>query len=75
MFRKATSGQDAFKFSRMGRTAMASFGPFPAIADDRINKAIDEKRSGRIASESKGRRHDLWSVLQRVFVSGENKPA
>lgn len=43
MFEKATSGRDAFTFSLRGMTTVASYAIATAVADDRINKAWDER--------------------------------
>ena len=43
MFEKAKSGRDAFTFSLHGMTTIASFTIAPAVAEDRINKAWDER--------------------------------
>ena len=43
MFEKATSGRDAFTFSLHGMKTIASFAAAPAIAQDQINKARDER--------------------------------
>ena len=46
MFKKAESGRDAFTFSLHGLTTIASFTLAPAIADDRIGRAAQARRSG-----------------------------
>lgn len=43
MFQKAGSGRDAFTFSLQGMTTIASFAAAPAVAQDQINKAWDER--------------------------------
>lgn len=43
MFRKARSGRDAFEFSLSGMRTIGSFTPAAAVADDRINRIIDER--------------------------------
>lgn len=43
MSKKANSRRDAFTFSLGGMTTVASFVAAPALADDRINKALDER--------------------------------
>lgn len=44
MSEKAKSGRDAFTFSLGGMTAMAPFVAAPILADDRINRILDERR-------------------------------
>lgn len=53
MFKKARSGRDAFTFSLHGMTTIASFTLAPAIADDRISKAYNDRRD---RSDGRGRR-------------------
>ncbi|MGB5512099.1 MAG: hypothetical protein WBM87_10355 [Woeseiaceae bacterium] len=56
MFGKANKARDAFAFSLGGMTAITSFVPAPAIADDRINKIRDERiRQARNSPEQKPR--------------------
>lgn len=40
---KAKAGRDAFTFSLDGMKTISSFTIAPAIADDRINKTLDER--------------------------------
>ncbi len=40
---KTESKRDAFTFSLRGSRLVSSYHPVPAIADDRINKARDER--------------------------------
>lgn len=43
--------RDPYAFSLRGLTAAASFGPIPALADDRLNRARDERlRAAREAA-------------------------
>jgi len=44
MTKKAVPRHDAFTLSLGGLTTIASFVIAPAIADNRINKALDERR-------------------------------
>ena len=46
--------RDRFTFSLRGMTATASFFITPVVADDRINKAWDEKFQGRAPEEPAG---------------------
>jgi len=43
MFEKAKPRRDAFTFSLGGMNTISSFVVSPAIADDRINKILDER--------------------------------
>lgn len=43
MFEKARSGRDVFGFSLRGMKTTASFAVVPVVADDHINKIIDER--------------------------------
>lgn len=45
MFEKAKPARDAFAFSLRGMTTIASFTIAPAVADDRLNIARDERLS------------------------------
>ena len=46
MFEKAKPARDAFTFSLGGMAAINSYAITPIIADDRINKAWDQRFSG-----------------------------
>ena len=54
MSEKAKSGRDAFTFSLGGMNTISSFTVVPAIADDRINRILDERRQQ--AREARGPR-------------------
>ena len=43
MFEKAKPRRDAFRFSLSGMNTISSFTISPAIADDRINKTLNER--------------------------------
>ena len=58
MFKKAKVARDAFTFSLGGMTAIASFVPAPAIADDRINKVRDAQQAA--ARENRDRSPHPW---------------
>ncbi|MDJ0814505.1 MAG: hypothetical protein QNJ23_12330 [Woeseiaceae bacterium] len=73
MFKKAASGRDAFTFSLHGLTTIASFTPAPAIAQDRINKAWDERLEGA-PSESPGAIRRFEDFLARYFAPGCCQP-
>ena len=54
MFKKAKVARDAFTFSLGGMTAIASFVPAPALADDRINKVRDEQQAAARENRDRG---------------------
>jgi len=67
MSEKAKSGRDAFTFSLGGMTAIAPFMAAPILADDRINRILDERRQQ--AREARGPRlrgslHSCGKVAQ-----------
>ena len=73
MFEKATSGRDAFTFSLHGMKTIASFAAAPAIAQDQINKARDE----RLAREPEARVDTILRIedfLARYFAPGGCQP-
>ena len=43
MFYEARSGRDTFTFSLGGMKTISSFTIAPAVAEDHINKALDER--------------------------------
>jgi len=45
MFEKAKPARDAFKFSLGGISAISPFVAAPIVADDRINRILDERNS------------------------------
>ena len=73
MFTKANPGRDAFKFSLKGMTAIASFAPVPAIADDQINKRIGDRLAKKPTSQRATLTRDIEDFLVRVFVPGAGK--
>jgi hypothetical protein len=69
MFEKARSGRDAFTFSLQGMTTIASFTAAPAIAEDQINKAWDERlRHAPVRRQDTVRR--IEDLLGRYFAAG-----
>ena len=69
MYTKARSGRDAFTFSLYGMRANASFTAMPVIADDRINRMIDQRLAGpREDRRDTARR--IEDFLARYFASG-----
>jgi hypothetical protein len=69
MFRKARSGRDAFEFSLRGMRANASFTAMPAIADDRINRMIDQRLAGN-QEDRRDTTRMLEDFLARYFAPG-----
>lgn len=69
MFEKARSGRDAFTFSLRGMRAIGSFNPMPAIADDRINRCIDQ-RLGRVQEDQPDTAREIEDFLARYFAPG-----
>ncbi len=68
MFKKAQSGRDAFEFSLRGMTTIASFGPAPAIADNKINKVIDQELARNEPANQPGMTRDIEDFLARFFT-------
>ena len=75
MFKKANSGRDAFTFSLRGIRTIASFAPAPAIADDRINRAIDERLAGEPEDQPKTTIREIEDFLARYYATGWNRAA
>ena len=69
MFTKAESGRDAFTFSLHGLTTIASFTFAPALAQDQINKARDE-RCARACREDNDTIRKIEDFLARHFAYG-----
>ena len=69
MFEKARSGRDAFTFSLQGMRTMASYTAAPAIADDRINRGIDQ-RLGRVQEDQPDTVLEIENFLARYFAPG-----
>ena len=69
MYKKARSGRDAFTFSLRGMTTIASFTIAPAIADDRINKAI-AKRLEQAPTRGGDATRAIENFLGRYFATG-----
>ena len=69
MFRKARSGRDAFTFSLRGMRANASFTAMPAIADDRINRMIDQRLAGH-QEDRRDTTRMIEDFLARYFAPG-----
>ena len=63
MFEKGKLTRDAFAFSLGGAAAKSSFAIMPAIADDRINKAVS-KRIERVRSNY-GQKPRSWLQSRR----------
>jgi len=67
MTEKAKSGRDAFTFSLRGMMTIASFSVAPVIAQDRINRAWDEKLS-RVQEDQPDTAKELPSVIGRFWL-------
>jgi hypothetical protein len=74
MFKKAESGRDAFTFSLRGMTTIASFAVAPAIANDRINKAWDERLS-QVQEDQPSTAREIENALGRYFAPGRRQAA
>ena len=72
MFEKARSGRDAFTFSLRGVRAIAPFAA--ALADDRINKIIDQ-RLGRAQDDQPDTAREIEDFLARYFAPGCQRAA
>ena len=75
MFEKAKSGRDAFTFSLRGMKTIASFAAAPAIADDRINKAIAQRMAGEPEDQPKTTIREIEDFLARYYATGWNRAA
>ena len=73
MYSKARSGRDAFTFSLHGLTTIASFTFAPAIAQDQINKAWDE-RFETAPREERNTIRRIEDFLARHFANGCCQP-
>ena len=67
MFEKAKSGRDAFTFSLHGLTTIASFTLAPAIAEDRIDRAVADRSSASFGRGSRAIRR-IEDFLGRYFA-------
>ncbi|MEM6513550.1 MAG: hypothetical protein AAF660_11095 [Pseudomonadota bacterium] len=68
MYKKAPSGRDAFEFSLRGMTTIASFGPVPVIADDKINKVIDQTLARAEPADQPTMTREIENFLARLFA-------
>jgi hypothetical protein len=66
MFEKVKPARDAFTFSLGGMRAVAPFVAAPIIADDRINKAVDERMNA--VRDDHDRQPNLWLSFLRQSV-------
>ena len=74
MNKKAKSAHDAFTFSLGGQSTKSSFVLMPAIADDRIDKTLDEK-SRRSQSDQPGTGKELKPAWGRFWLRGRRRAA
>ena len=70
MFEKAKSGRDAFTFSLQGMTTIAPIAAPSAIADDRINKVIDQRLDRELEDQPQTTTRDIENFLARYFAPG-----
>ena len=75
MFKKAKSGRDAFTFSLRGLSTIASFAGLPVIADDRINRAIDERLTGKLEDQPNTTIREIEDFLARYYAPTQNRAA
>lgn len=68
MFKKAQSGRDAFEFSLRGMTTIASIGPAPAIADNKINKVIDQELARNEPANQPKMTREIENFLAKLFA-------
>ena len=70
MFEKAKSGRDAFTFSLGGMTTIASFTVAPAVDQNRLNQAIDQ-RLGGMPQEPRNTVLAIENFLAHYFAPAE----
>lgn len=64
MFKRDQKARDAFSFSLGGRTTVNPFVAMPVVADDRINKVLDQKLQEGQKERAKKPRGWLFSHRQ-----------
>ncbi len=74
MTEKAKSGRDAFTFSLRGLTTIASFAAAPAIADDRINKALHRQRE-QVLDDQPDTDREMAAIRGRFWLSRRRRAA
>lgn len=74
MIKKAKSGRDAFTFSLRGLTTIASFSAAWAIADDRINKGLDE-RLRRMVEDQPDTAQEIGALKGRFWLIRRRRAA
>jgi len=74
MFEKAKPARDAFTISLGGMTTIASFTAAPAIANDRLNKAWDERLS-QVQKDQPNTLREIEDILGRYFAPGRCQAA
>ena len=74
MGNKARPARDAFAFSLGGISAITSFVAAPAIADDLINKARDE-RWRRLQEDQPDTAEELASIWGRFWLRRRRRAA
>lgn len=74
MSAKAKPARDPFTFSLRGVAAINSYAPALAIADDRINRAWDE-RLGKDLEDQPAMTREIEDFLARYFAPGRCREA
>ena len=74
MFEKAKSGRDAFTFSLGGMTTIASFAVAPAVDQQRLNRAMDQKQERKLENQPDTAR-EIENFLARYFAPGRCQAA
>jgi len=74
MFEKAKARRDAFRFSLGGMNTISSFVVAPAIADDRINKILDE-RLGDTQEDQPDTAHEMGVSWGRLWLRRRRQAA
>ncbi len=69
MKEKAKSGRDAFTFSLRGMTTIASFTAAPAVDQNRLNRATDQRLSG-IPEDQPDTAREIENFFARYFAPG-----
>ena len=69
MYAKANPRRDAFTFSLGGMAAINSYAMAPTIANDRINKALDERLSKPQVNQPETAR-EIEDFFARYFAPG-----
>ena len=74
MFKEGNKNRDAFRFSLGGMMTKNAVVAAPAIADDRLNKAWDERLS-RTQVDRRDTTRQIEDILARYFAPGRCQAA